>query len=94
MSIMKKQNSLTFIDLFSGAGGLLRGFIDVGYNPVFSVEMWEPAIATHKINYPSVKIIESDIRNISNDSLNKYCDNVDVIVGDLRAKGFQLLEKE
>ena len=93
MSIMKKQNSLTFIDLFSGAGGLLRGFIDAGYNPVFSVEMWEPAIATHKINYPSVKIIESDIRNISNDSLNKYCDNVDVIVGGPPCQGFSTIGK-
>ena len=90
---MKKQNSLTFIDLFSGAGGLLRGFIDAGYNPVFSVEMWEPAIATHKINYPSVKIIESDIRNISNDSLNKYCDNVDVIVGGPPCQGFSTIGK-
>ena len=93
MSIMKKQNSLTFIDLFSGAGGLLRGFMDAGYNPVFSVEMWEPAIDTHKMNYPSVKIIESDIRNISNGSLNKYCNKADVIVGGPPCQGFSTIGK-
>ena len=42
----------TFIDLFSGAGGLLRGFMNQGYRALFSVEVWNPAILTHKLNYP------------------------------------------
>ena len=75
MSIMnqpKINNNLTFIDLFSGAGGLLRGFIDAGFEASFSVEMWEPAIETHNKNYPLVPLLNADIRTISNDELIKY----------------------
>lgn len=56
MNIMKSKNKPKFIDLFSGAGGFLRGFMDAGFEPVFSVEKWEPAIETHKLNYPNVKL--------------------------------------
>lgn len=42
----------TFIDLFSGAGGLLRGFLDQGFRPLVSLDIWQPAIDTHKFNYP------------------------------------------
>lgn len=66
MNQQKAKNELTFIDLFSGAGGLLRGFIDAGFEPSFSVEMWEPAIETHNKNYPFVPLINADIRTISN----------------------------
>ena len=46
----------SFIDLFSGAGGFLRGFMDAGMQPEFSVEVWEPAIKTHNKNYPKVPV--------------------------------------
>ena len=59
----------TFIDLFSGAGGFLRGFLDSGYEPIFSVENWLPAINTHRLNYPTIPLIDKDIREIMNDEL-------------------------
>jgi hypothetical protein len=31
--------SMNFIDLFEGAGGLLEGFIKVGFSPIAHVEM-------------------------------------------------------
>ena len=62
MGIIRKP---TFVDLFSGAGGFLRGFLNVGYHPLFSVENWSPAIKTHKNNYPEVPIVTKDIRTIS-----------------------------
>ena len=33
------ENDFTFIDLFSGAGGLLRGFMNQGFKPEFSLEV-------------------------------------------------------
>lgn len=96
MNIMKQQkknNNLTFIDLFSGAGGLLRGFMDAGYQPIFSVEMWQPAIETHNKNYPNVPVIASDIRTIGNDELEKYKNKVDVIVGGPPCQGFSTIGK-
>lgn len=93
MNQPKKNNGLTFIDLFSGAGGLLRGFIDAGFVPSFSVEMWEPAIETHNKNYPFVPLINADIRTISNDALTKYKDKIDVVVGGPPCQGFSTIGK-
>ena len=41
-----KKNSLNFIDLFSGAGGLSEGFIRKGFNPIAHVEIDEAACST------------------------------------------------
>ena len=41
-----KKNSLNFIDLFSGAGGLSEGFIRAGFNPVAHVEIDKAACST------------------------------------------------
>lgn len=42
------NSSLTYIDLFAGAGGLSEGFIREGYNPVAHVEMSSDACDTLK----------------------------------------------
>lgn len=88
-----KQKTLSFIDLFSGAGGMLRGFIDAGYSPVFSVEVWEPAIATHRTNYPSVPVIDRDIRSITNEEIEQYRGSIDVIIGGPPCQGFSTIGK-
>lgn len=93
MNQQRVKNNLTFIDLFSGAGGLLRGFIDAGFEPIFSVEMWEPAVETHNKNYGYVPLIASDIRTIENDSLLKYQNKIDVIVGGPPCQGFSTIGK-
>lgn len=92
--MMKTKNEpLNFIDLFSGAGGLLRGFLDAGFQAVFSVEMWEPAIQTHKLNYPNVSLFERDIRTITNEELKEYIGKIDVIVGGPPCQGFSTIGK-
>ena len=90
---MKIKNKLNFIDLFSGAGGLMRGFLDAGFSPLYSVEVWGPAIETHKLNYPSVPLITEDIRTISNERLKQYKNKVDVIVGGPPCQGFSTIGK-
>lgn len=87
------ENNLNFIDLFSGAGGLMRGFMDAGFVPVFSVEVWQPAIETHNLNYPNVPLISEDIRTITNDRLASYTGKVDVIVGGPPCQGFSTIGK-
>ncbi len=93
MNIMKNKNNHNFIDLFSGAGGLMRGFMDAGFSPIFSVEMWEPAVKTHELNYPDVKLYAEDIRTIDNSRLQKYKNKVDVIVGGPPCQGFSTIGK-
>lgn len=83
----------TFIDLFSGAGGFLRGFLDAGFKPVLAVENWKPAVETHKANYPKVPIIDKDIRGISDIDLIEYRGKVDAIIGGPPCQGFSTMGK-
>lgn len=83
----------SFIDLFSGAGGLLRGFMDADLSPEFSVEMWEPAVRTHRSNYPNVPLWDRDIRTIKNEELQPYREKVDLIVGGPPCQGFSTIGK-
>lgn len=82
-----------FIDLFSGAGGLLRGFMNAGFSAAFSVEIWEPAIKTHKYNYPHVPVWSRDIRAIKDEELKDYSDKIDVIIGGPPCQGFSTIGK-
>jgi len=65
-----KKNSLNFIDLFSGAGGLSEGFIRAGFNPVAHVKIDEAACNTlltrtvyHKFkNTPQFELYKSYLK--------------------------------
>ena len=83
----------SFVDLFSGAGGLLRGFMDAGLTPEFSVEMWEPAVQTHRRNYPNVPLWDRDIRTIKNKEIQPYKGKVDLIIGGPPCQGFSTIGK-
>lgn len=87
------SEQLTFVDLFSGAGGFLRGFMDAGFEPLFSVENWKPAIETHKTNYPNVPLLSKDIREISNEEFIKSANGkkVNVVVGGPPCQGFSTI---
>ena len=44
------DKKFTCIDLFSGAGGLSKGFLDAGYNVVLGVDFDDAALTTFKAN--------------------------------------------
>ena len=57
----KPQLELTVLDIFCGAGGLSLGFRMPGYRIVAACDIWPPAIATYKQNFPDVKFIAGSV---------------------------------
>lgn len=92
---MKK---LTVIDLFSGAGGLSRGFFDAGYDVLIGTDFDDAALKTFERNHGNAKALKLDLFNHDNinilkqnlDDMNK---SVDVLVGGPPCQGFSLAGK-
>ena len=62
---------MTLISLFSGAGGLDRGFHNAGFKTLVANE-YDPKICpTFRANFPDVDLIEGDIRKITSERFPK-----------------------
>jgi DNA (cytosine-5)-methyltransferase 1 len=50
-ALPKSPQAPTVVDLFAGAGGLSLGFCRAGFHVIAAYENWEPAVATHRLNF-------------------------------------------
>lgn len=67
---------MALISLFSGAGGLDRGFHKAGFKTIVANE-YDPAICpTFRANFPDVNLIEGDIRDIDPTILPKDIEGI------------------
>ena len=85
----------TVLDLFSGAGGLSRGFFDAGYDVVLGVDFDEAALETFKNNHGKAEAMKLDLFDHSNiDVITSYLNdrnvNIDVLVGGPPCQGFSV----
>ncbi len=85
----------TCIDLFSGAGGLSRGFLDAGFNVVLGVDFDDAALKTFKENHGSSEAMKLDLFNHKNlDKIEDYLKSnnlkLDVLVGGPPCQGFSI----
>lgn len=67
---------MALISLFSGAGGLDRGFHNAGFRTEIANE-YDPKICpTFRANFPDVNLIEGDIRNITEDQFPQHPEGI------------------
>ena len=76
---------MKLISLFSGAGGLDKGFHNAGFRTVVANEFDSKICPTFKANFPDTHLIESDIRSVKE---SKFPERVTgIIVGLLANHG-------
>lgn len=89
------NKELTFIDLFSGCGGLSLGFEMVGYRSVLAIDCWQDALNTYIYNRPNARTLCEDIASLDPKEVKQKYDisEVDVIIGGPPCQGFSLAGK-
>lgn len=78
-------------DFFCGGGGFSEGFRQAGFDIVFAVDRWTPAVKTYLGNKPGVKVIQDDVIRISqlpDDEFEALVPDSEVIIGSLLVSPF------
>ncbi len=83
----------TFIDLFSGAGGMSCGLEMAGWKCLLGIDHDQAAIATFKHNHKQAQDFAGDIREISVEQIQSSIDykKVDLICGGPPCQGFSTI---
>ncbi|WP_142957086.1 DNA cytosine methyltransferase [Enterococcus faecalis] len=89
------KEKLNVVDLFSGAGGLSRGFMDAGFNVALGIDFDDAALKTFKENHGEAEIMKLDLFNHDNlqfitDYLHEKNFSIDVLVGGPPCQGYSL----
>lgn len=92
----KKQEKISMVDLFCGAGGMSLGFIQSGYSVKFANDFEPMCIETYKYNHPEIpteNIYCGDIRKIAA-HIDKYVkEDIDIVIGGPPCQGFSSANK-
>lgn len=78
-------------DFFCGGGGFSEGFRQAGFDIVFAVDKWEPAVKTYQGNKPGVRVIQDDVIRISqlpDDEFEALVPDSEVIIGSPPCQSF------
>lgn len=84
--------SLTYVDLFSGAGGFSLGFDRAGFRHLLSVEIEKNYCKTYQANFPDHLVLQQDLTTLTKEELLKCLngETVDVIIGGPPCQGFSM----
>ena len=89
------NRSLTFIDLFSGCGGLSLGFEQAGFNSLLAIDNWNDALSTYSFNRKGAQTLCADLSAIDPLKIKRdYAINtIDAIIGGPPCQGFSIAGK-
>lgn len=92
------NKELTVVDLFCGAGGLSKGFMDAGYEVVLGIDHDDNALKTFEANHGNAKALKVDLFDLNNvnkivEEFNKTHQTLDVLVGGPPCQGFSMAGK-
>ena len=71
-------------DFYCGGGGFSEGFRQAGFEIVFAVDKWEPAVKTARANKPDCVVIQDDVIRISklpDAEFNELIPDTEIIIG-------------
>lgn len=90
---MNKEH--TFIDLFSGCGGLSLGFEMAGFTGILAIDNWKDALTTYACNRKDTRTLCGDLATLDPFKIKEeFCiSNVDVIIGGPPCQGFSVAGK-
>ena len=85
----------TFIDLFSGAGGMSTGFEMAGFESLLAIDNWQDSLDTYLFNHPESQILCADLSDIDIQEVARQYNlrDVDVIIGGPPCQGFSIAGK-
>ena len=81
---------MTVGSLFSGIGGIELAFAQAGFKIAWAIENDGACCKTYRSNYPDVQLIESDIRDVDEKSLQ----HVDIITAGFPCQPFSVAGKQ
>jgi DNA (cytosine-5)-methyltransferase 1 len=86
------NNIPTYIDLFSGAGGMSLGLDRSGFKNVFSIDIEPSFCETYRANFPNHNLIQKNISTLTKTEIESLIKNieVDVIIGGPPCQGFSM----
>lgn len=89
---MHHNKPLTYIDLFSGAGGFSLGFSKKGFKNIFSIDIELNSCKTYNYNFPNHNVINKNILELTNQEIKNLIANnhIHVIIGGPPCQGFSI----
>ena len=79
------SSKFTFIDIFSGAGGLSQGLIEAGLTPELCIDGNIDSCQTLRKNHPNIPVIHTKVEKFD---FSKFRNQVDVLVGGAPCQSF------
>ena len=86
------SDTITYIDLFAGVGGLSLGFEKESFENLFSIDFDRDACKTYRRNFPNNALLEKDIKNLTEKEILDLAEGreVDAIIGGTPCQGFSM----